>query len=348
MATPLRFAVLGMAHDHLWSNLKDLEEFSDAKLVAGADLNPILRERFVERTDCDKTYEHYDQLLDDNAEELDGVLTFSATAEHAAIVELCAARGLPVLVEKPMAATLEQASRMLTAAHKNKTALMINWPTAWSRPLRTAHRLAQEGAIGRIWQITWRGGHAGPDEIGCSQEFCDFLFDAELNGAGAFNDYSGYGSSVCVLFMGGIPSSVMGMAGRLVKMHLPVDDNGVLIMRYPQAICRLDMTWTEAVSYVPSHDFVICGTEGTMLVGKELKLHTRQDPEGKTIALDELPANQGSAIEHFAHCINTGAAPQFQTSPEISYSAQQIMEGGLLSATTGVEISLPLEDHLFR
>ena len=346
MAAPLRFAVLGMAHDHLWSNLQTLEQFAGAELVAGADLNPVLRARFSERSGCNTTYEYYDQLLD--AEKLDGVLAFSSTAEHADIVELCAARNLPVMVEKPMAATLDQANRMLTAARKNKTILMVNWPTAWSRPLRTAHRLAAEGAVGRIWQITWRGGHAGPDEIGCSQEFCEFLFDAELNGAGAFNDYSGYGASVCVLFMGGIPNSVMGMAGRLVKMHIPVDDNGVLLMRYPQAICRLDMTWTEAVSHVPSHDFVVCGTEGTMLIGKELHLHTRSNKEGQLIELDELAENQRSAIEHFVHCIQNNEQPQFQTSSELSYDAQQIMEGGLRSATTGVEVSLPIEDHLFR
>jgi predicted dehydrogenase len=214
--------------------------------------------------------------------------------------------------------------------------------------LRTAHRLASEGAVGRIWQITWRGGHAGPDEIGCSPEFCNFLFDAELNGAGAFNDYSGYGASVCVLFMGGIPNSVMGMAGRLVKMHIPVDDTGVLLMRYPQAICRLDMTWTEAVAYVPSHDFVVCGTEGTMLIGKELHLHTRSDQEGQKIELDKLELQQGSAIGHFTHCIASGEQPQFQTSPELSYDAQQIMEAGLRSATMGVEVGLPIKDHLFR
>ncbi|MGY8822449.1 MAG: Gfo/Idh/MocA family protein [Candidatus Latescibacterota bacterium] len=122
MASTLRFSVLGMAHDHVWSNLKTLSEFPGAELVAGADLNPTLRTRFSERSGCNTTYEYYDQLLD--AEKLDGVLAFSSTAEHADIVELCAARGLPVMVEKPMAATLEQASRILTAARKNNTVLM--------------------------------------------------------------------------------------------------------------------------------------------------------------------------------------------------------------------------------
>ena len=346
MADKLRIAALGMAHDHLWGNLKDLAELEDAELVAGADLNPVLRERFTERTGCDKVYDRYEALLDE--EKPDAVIGFCATALHADLVELCAGRNLPIMLEKPMGGTLEQASRMLTAARKSGSLLMINWPTAWSRVFRTAYRLVQEEKIGKIWQMTWRGGHCGPDEIGCSDEFCGFLFDADLNGAGAFNDYSGYGSSLCVLFMGGIPSSVMGMAGRLIKTHLPVDDNGIIIMRYPNALCRLEMTWTEAVAHTPPHDLVLYGTEGTMVAGRELLLYTRQNKDGESVELDELPAGQRSASEHFVHCIRTGEQPQFQTCPDLSYSAQQIMEAGLRSATSGMEISLPIEDHLFR
>jgi len=346
MADKLRVAVLGLAHDHLWGNLKDLAELEGAELVAGADPNPVLREQFVERTGCDRVYDSYEVLLDE--EEPDAIYGFSATALHAELVEQSASRGLPVMVEKPMAATLAQASRMLTAATQADSLLMVNWPTAWSRPNRTAYRLVQEGAIGDIWQITWRGGHCGPDELGCSDEFCEFLFDAQLNGAGAFNDYSGYGSSLCVLFMGGIPGSVMGMAGRLVKAYLPVDDNGIIIMRYPHALCRLEMTWTEAVAHRPPHDLVLYGTEGTLISGSEVMLYTRDNKDGKVVDLDELPEGQRNASEHFVHCINSGEAPQFQTSPELSYGAQQIMEGGLRSATSGMEISLPIEDHLFR
>jgi predicted dehydrogenase len=346
MAAPLKIAVLGMAHDHVWSNLKQLQGLEDAVLVAAADTNPVLRQRFSKRSGVDKTYEFYDELLE--REKPDAAFVFSATAEHADIVEKCAAHGVHALVEKPMAATLEQASRMLTAIRSNQTRLMINWPTAWNPGLRTAHRLVQDGAVGRVWQITWRGGHCGPDEFGCSDEFCDFLFDKDLNGAGAFNDYSGYGASLCVLFMGGIPASVVGMAGRLVKTHLPVDDNGILLMRYPQAMCRLEMTWTEAVAYVPPHDLVVYGTEGTLVAGKEIRLHTRQNKEGETIKTEPLPAGESNAAEYFLARLRDGQSFSGQLCPDLSYNAQQVMEAGLRSATHGVEVNLPLEDHLFR
>ncbi|MBT6149091.1 MAG: hypothetical protein HOH74_26880, partial [Gemmatimonadetes bacterium] len=104
----------------------------------------------------------------------------------------------------------------------------------------------------------------------------------------------------------------------------------------------------EAVPHVPPHDPVIYGTEGTLVAGENVTLYTRQDKDGSVINLDELPEAQGNATEHFLHCIRTGSEPQFQTSAELSRAAQEIMEGGLRSAVSGVEVSLPIEDHLFR
>jgi predicted dehydrogenase len=340
----IRVAVLGMAHDHLWTNLKQLDELEGAELVAGADADPRLLEQFAE-SGCDATYDDYESLLDEVKP--DAVFAFGATADHADVVEMCAPRGIHVMVEKPMAATLEQADRMLVAVKKHGTRLMVNWPTAWSRSLRTAKRLVDEGKIGDVWQLTWRGGHSGPDELGCSEHFCGFLFDADLNGAGAFNDYGGYGSSMCVWFLGS-PSSVVGVAGRLLKRHLPVDDNGMMILRYPHAMCRLEMTWTEAVAHKPPHDVVLYGTEGTLISGQEVTVYTRSDKEGKTVVPDELPEGQTNGPEYFIGCLQSGQDPAGIPNADLSRDAQEIMEAGLLSAVNGMTVSLPVEHHLFR
>jgi predicted dehydrogenase len=138
------------------------------------------------------------------------------------------------------------------------------------------------------------------------------------------------------------------MAGRLVKTHLPVDDNGILLLRYPQALCRLEMTWTEAVSGRPAHDIAVYGTEGTLVVGAEVWLYTRRKPEGACVPLDDLPRGEGDPFEYFARCIHRGEDPQGLCSPDLGRAAQEIMEAGLRSATSGREIALPIEDHLFR
>ena len=50
MTDPIKVAVLGMAHDHLWSNLRELADQEGASLVGGADPNPVLQDRFRERS----------------------------------------------------------------------------------------------------------------------------------------------------------------------------------------------------------------------------------------------------------------------------------------------------------
>ena len=54
MTDPIKVAVLGMAHDHLWGNLRELADQEGALLVGGADPNPVLQDRFRERTGYDQ------------------------------------------------------------------------------------------------------------------------------------------------------------------------------------------------------------------------------------------------------------------------------------------------------
>ena len=138
------------------------------------------------------------------------------------------------------------------------------------------------------------------------------------------------------------------MAGRLLKTHLPVDDNGIMVLRYPEALCRLEMSWTEAVPHVPPHDVVLYGTEGTMVVGNQVTVYTRQNREGTEAELDELSVSERNAATHFLHCIRSGQSPEGTTNATQSRNAQEIMEAGLQAATSGIEVSLPIEGHLFR
>ena len=132
---------------------------------------------------CAPLYETYDELLE--REDLDIVSCTTENARHAEVVEAAAARGLHVLVEKPMAASLAQAERMVAAASFAGVKLFLNWPSSWQPPLQHAIKLAREGFIGQVYEARYRGGHTGPRDLGCSPYFYSWLYDAELNGGGA-------------------------------------------------------------------------------------------------------------------------------------------------------------------
>ena len=86
------------------------------------------------------------------------------------------------------------------------------------------------GAVGDVFKVRYAGGHAGPREIGCSEIFCDWLYDAELNGAGALIDQGGYAATVCRWVLGR-PGRVVAMGGRLTKTADVDVDNVVILCR---------------------------------------------------------------------------------------------------------------------
>src|SRR5918911_1765123 len=120
MTEPVKVAVVGLVHDHIWGTLDHLREDGRAVLVAAADDNEPLRQRVVEEYGARNAYAGVADLLD--RETVDAIVCGSENNRHAELVEVAAARGLHIMVEKPMAATYAQARRMVAGGGgaKNK------------------------------------------------------------------------------------------------------------------------------------------------------------------------------------------------------------------------------------
>jgi predicted dehydrogenase len=347
MAEKIRVGVLALVHDHVWGELKHLQEHGGVELVGAADPNEPLLERFRQRTGVETTYSEYAEMVD--REELNAVLVYGTNRSSGDLTELAAARGLHVMCEKPMASDLDVADRMLVACRKAGVLLMVNWPTAWSPSINYAYKLVQDGVIGRVWQLKWRGGHCGPKELGCDPYFYNWLYDPVENGAGAMFDYLGYGASLARLFIGR-PTQVMAIAGRLVKTDIAVDDNAIVALQYHDANAVLETTWTEPVGAPgrPPHDMILYGTEGVMVAGHSgVTTYTKSKPDGETQKPPALVAPRRNGVEYFIHCIERKEPVQGMCSPENSHDAQEIMEAARLSVLTGRRIALPLVDHLY-
>jgi predicted dehydrogenase len=128
---PLRIGVLGLTHDHVWSNLRELARVKGAALVAAADPNPPLLDQVRRQFNC-HIYPAYDEML--QREDLDAVYVFSDNATGVELTQMAAARRLHVLIEKPLAATLPGADRILAVCLVAAT--------------RTRHRPGAEGRPG--------------------------------------------------------------------------------------------------------------------------------------------------------------------------------------------------------
>ena len=349
-----KIGVLGLIHDHVWEHIAALAARDDVTLAI-ADPNAPLLDRALREFDVDPDRLHadYASLLEDG--QPDAVLIFTDNASKADVVELAASHGKPMMIEKPMANRLANAERMRVAVANANVPLMVNWPTAWNPALRHAMDLAQAGAIGDLYRFNFRGGHAGPKEFGCSEYFYRWLYDRERNGAGAYIDYCGYGASMARLLLGQ-PSRAQATIGRLRKDDIAVDDNAVLLLRYPNAMAVIEATWS-AAGPVPGGGPTLWGTTGTLVVRRRpasredeagkagLVYHiSRERPDGQFFEPPNLRETEASATTHFLDCLANDAPFHPLVSREIARDTQEMLEAGLRAARQGREVSLPLDE----
>lgn len=325
-----RIITLGLHHDHVWSNLEELAATGRAELAGAADADAELLAKYRDRFPGETT-ESYDELL--SRDGLTAAYVFGSNKLSEDLVVKACERGLHCLVEKPMAATLAGAERMHAAARASGVRLMVNWPFAWWPQLRHGIYMAQVGELGQLWQVRYRAAHQGPVELGCSRQFCEWLYDAELNGAGALMDYCCYGAVLAEVLLGQ-PESVSGLRIRTgLKPDLALEDNAVLLLKYPHALATTEASWTQ-IGHLTSYSTTIYGSKGSIHIepGHDGRiLHaTTEHPDGITLHVATQPDHLRNASTHFLAAIDD---PAMEIHPLCDaghgLNAQRILEEGI-------------------
>ena len=346
----LNVGVLGLSHDHVWGNLAALRAGDDGRLVAAAEPDARLRERLAALDGGVAVHDSFDALLERH--DLDAVFVFSDNRASAELGARALGRGLPVMLEKPMAADLPGARALLSAAHGANAVLMINWPTAWRPALRHGLTLARDGAVGAPIQLSHRGGHAGPREFGCSPQFCDWLYDPRRNGGGALVDYCGYGAVLCRLLLGR-PQAVTAVTPPSRKPGLVAEDNAVVVLSYPSAFGLLEASWTQ-IGGEPAFAMIVYGERGTLIVHQPRATREGERAGAGRVQLvtadgsrfvepPPLPADERDGPTHFLSCVRAGRPVTDFCSPEVGCDVQEVIAAGLASSAAGRRVSLPFE-----
>ena len=343
----LRVGVLGLSHDHVWSNLVAIAAGDQGVLAAVAEPDPRLRERLAREHGGAIALTDFAGLLE--RRDLDAILCFTDNRASAEWGARALDRGLPVMVEKPMAADLAGAEALVAAAHKSGRPLMVNWPTAWRPALRHGVSLVAQGAVGEPVQLAHRGGHSGPREYGCSEQFCAWLYDPARNGGGALVDYCGYGGILARTLLGR-PEAVTAVAAHLRKKDLPAEDNAVVVLRYPRALATLEGSWTQ-IGGEPGFAFVVYGDSGTLIVHQPRATREGQavgpgrvqivrGDGGEMIEPPALPADERDGVSHFLARVRAGRPITGLCAPEVGRDVQEILAAALESSATGRAVPL--------
>ncbi|MEK7216945.1 MAG: Gfo/Idh/MocA family oxidoreductase, partial [Chloroflexota bacterium] len=117
----LRMAMIGIGVGGA-EILPAMDVMDEIDLVAGCDINPVTRERFVERYKGAKAYATVEELCKDS--NVEAVWISTPNQFHAPHTIIAANHGKHVVVEKPMALNLQEAEAMVAAAEKNNIKLL--------------------------------------------------------------------------------------------------------------------------------------------------------------------------------------------------------------------------------
>jgi len=338
---PLRAAVAGLVHGHAEGFFEQNLHRPDLQIVGVAEADRQLASQYASR------YGLNGSLLFSSLEEMllkthpQAVLVYTNTLDHRKVVEVCARRGVHVMMEKPLAVSMEDARAIEHAAQQGKIQVMVNYETTWYRSNRAAYDLAHEKAIGDIRKVVVHDGHRGPREIGVGPEFLVWLTDPRLNGAGALFDFGCYGADLMTWLMDGRrPETVTAVTQRIKPDVYPrVDDEATIVLTYPKAQAILQASWNWPFD---RKDMEVYGQTGYVItVGRDDVRVRREGAEEERVAAKLLPAPYDDPISCLRAVVLAGAPPDGLSSLATNMIVTEILDAARQSAASGKTIRLP-------
>lgn len=345
--TSWRIAGINFDHMHMGDLLRLAYEHPDAEIVGLCDDDPSRMQAARQNFGIPDSavFTDIDRCIAETAPDL--VILCPATARHADYVEKVARHDVSILVEKPFAASLADADRMI-AATRGRT-LAINWPLAWYPSHNTAKRLIDEGTIGEVIEVHYYDGNRGPlyhraDKIEVEKdaalaEKAGSWWYSKAAGGGSLLDYLGYGVTLGTWFMNGrAPIEVTTVCD--TPEGLEVDEHSVTIARYATGLSKFETRWGAfsdpwLTQPQPKCGFVLVGTEGTIAsydYEETVSLQTRAEPAVSAVPVDTLEAPRRNPIEYVLHCLENGEPIEGPLDPKLSRIGQQIVDTAILSA----------------
>jgi predicted dehydrogenase len=270
------------------------------------------------------------------------VLAYTNTYDHRRVVEICARHGVHVMMEKPLAVSLEDALAMEKAAHAGRIHVLVNYETSWYRSNHAAYDLVHDGALGPVRKVVIHDGHNGPKEIGVEPEFFAWLTDPKLNGAGALFDFGCYGADLMTWLMDGQrPQAVTAVTQQIKpEIYSRVDDEATIILTYPKAQAIVQASWNWPFG---RKDMEVYGSTGYAITVQSNDIRVRRSGESsdQLLAAKAVPAPYDNSLSYLRAVVVDGAKEDGLSSLETNVTVTEILDAARRSAATGGTVRLP-------
>ncbi len=311
-----RVAIVGTEHGHVNGFLNAAKKRNDVEVIG-----PL-------------AFEDREKL---RQEKVEAVACFTSTDRHLEVARLCTALKLPMMMEKPLATTNEDAREMSRLSAKSGTPIFVNYETTWYKSHAELWRFFKtEKAAGRIRKMVAMDGHAGPKEIGVGPEFLSWLTDPARNGAGALFDFGCYGANLMTWMMDNRrPRRVVASIKRnKPEIYARVDDEATVIVEYDEAQGIIEGSWNWPFS---RKDFEVYGEKAYAHAfgGNSVRRRREGDKAEEAIMPADLPPDEADSISYLRAVARGKIKAGGLSSLENNLIATEILVAARESARTG-------------
>jgi predicted dehydrogenase len=349
LAQEYKIAVVSMLHAHVGGHLITMLKDSKAKFVGVSEtLPPLVAQAKKLGVPESLIFADWKKMIDQTKPDI--VWAFTPTNEHVNVVRYCAPRGIHVIVEKPLSATLKEAREIQALAQKHQILVMTNFGSTWQAGQYAAKAAVDAGEIGSVWRLHAIQGHGGPGDPKKSS-FVAWLADPVQNGGGALVDFGCYIVNWS-LWLKGKPVSVYASANHLKpEMYPKVEDNATIILNWKDGVAILEATWDLPPTQRGGSE--IYGMKGSIVGSQIFKAGApratpaaegrRTQPQGEPLTVTSLPPERAEPVAYLMDRIKNKQPLDGPSALELNVAVQEVLEAAKLSIKTGRAITLPLE-----
>ena len=334
-----------------------------ARIVGGADVAAGSREEFQGEFGV-PTYESSEALL--KAEEVDAVVVTTPNRFHEPSVVEALEAGCDVLVEKPLAHTLESAERIADAAEAAPGFCMLGFHSRFSPASKATRAYADAGRFGEISHVeatyVRRRGIPNPGS---------WFTTADLSGGGSLIDVGVHVVDLAMFVLGfPAPTEVTGVArtnfgprenyadpdgfagtwGSVDRdAEFDVDDSVSAFLRFETGqTISLEVAW--ATNRPPASELVVRGTDAGAtfdMEGEVVELYETGNHGVDHYVTSEIDARGGpeghvAEMEHFLEAAGAGVRPSMNTL-EQGLAVQRVIDGIYRSSESGEAVAIETE-----
>jgi predicted dehydrogenase len=250
----------------------------DVEIAAIADVSPERRAIAQQQWPAARVYADHQSLLEAEAGRLDFVDIATPPSEHAKVAVAALKRGLHVLCEKPLAATIDDARAMLREAMRAERVLFPCHNYKHAPVIKAVRAVVDSGRIGKVHLVTlqtFRHTHAK----GVAAWRTDWRRERRYSGGGIAMDHGSHTFYLAFEWLRAYPTSISARATTMGSFD--TEDDFSCSLNFPTGVATAHLSWNAGVRKVL---YTLHGDRGAV----------RVEDDDIEVAVQSPAANDGS------------------------------------------------------